>query len=79
MDIVWVHIAVERLKDVRGMCMHHSVCTTVNIYYSHTFLLSQTECHNPAWKLKENIFHKKFGTHSITLTKCVLSYKNIAM
>ena len=58
MDIGWVHIEVGRLNDVCGMCMPHSVCTTVYIHSSHTFLLSQTGSHNWAWKIREIIFHK---------------------
>ena len=63
LDIGWVHIEVGRLNDVCGMCiggcgMPHSVCTTVYIHSSHTFLLSQTGSHNWAWKIREIIFHK---------------------
>ena len=61
MDIGWVHTALGRLQDVCGMCIHHCVCTTVNIPSPHTFLLSYTGSHNSESKISEIIFHNSFG------------------
>ena len=70
MDIGWVHIAVPRLNDVCGICMPHSVCTTVYNYsfLSHFLTITDRESQS-GMENQINYISQKFETHSITITK----------